>query len=1342
MSIPVTLRSVLKCVTEQIDQLLLPPPPVTPIEISPISKIGQERRQAFIESRFIPGGARMDQSVREPVYNQQSPVVTPNYPDMASTGFSLEAYSPEFDNPLLQGDLTDNKVSKNPMLASLLDQGSNSNKNAESHNAPMLSALLGDQAQQQPNPMAQPMKQRQKRKRKQSDALSPGASKSPKAALTDSDVHPRLSSSTIESDTSPVHSAVTTPTSAGPSQENTLISESHVSLLASSLDNIIKQEAKGTSTVQQSDLASILGDLEKDIPVKKPVIKRENSSELMKLGIASTLEDLLSNDGSNIGKETATNLQSQASAANSLATKQPVVEATSKSIPDEKMFGEPTEFEFESKSVVDNLIKSLDNSGEDPGEDIDLNNISNSSVSSTENGSISPEKLTNNFVFKIDKDKDKKKRDNHKDDKDRDKPPITVTLRTKDVASFVTETRGEFTKLDNYIKDKSENKNSKVSKDLKLNIKNTLPTDDPYDLPSDDEKFPTWPTRLPTLSNKEKKKRKHLDGESKRKKEDGRKESSKKRRKTHEAVENIDMEDKHVKPSTTIKITTVGGKVQVQNLHRGIPVSPGSGGHINKTVSSKSNSTSAESLKSQTKPNSVLKLPVVERGGSPHSKSSKSGSSRIGRSKSSSGALGSSKIEKVDSKLVQKMPQIKLKPVAVNSSNVTVNVASNKSPSSGTSPVTAPANPMPQSAPAVLSSKAKQPIRSRKGSLSAVIDKLKQNHTPPLPVPVPEKKEKINKIENVEKRDKVNKIDVSDKKEKLSKLDLQTSKREHMKEKYMSKIDPTVSKRDQMEMIRRQLINEGTKPSTPTKELGVIPKAPPLGPTLSFKKLDPSKLENKVEARRLETSKASVPSSVTKTNNTTASNKSNVTANISKPNVTAAGNKSNTNLPVSKSNVTSLNNKSSSGNLNSNFNNSSNKASKSTLPGASPKSAYGASPGRTPPHNSFGNRGPPPTAKSGGPPSQRNPHNSVDTNRHESVRNVPQPYGANKDSRDYGAAKDTRDFNSGIIGSKNHGSVKMNLPNKESNARSEMSNKLNQDIKTQEREFIGKESQSCGKSKESDKDSAGKSEHPPRHFTDIVVKLGDKPESETRQRESLEDHFEDISDDGIASPDEMPEPLPSTSETKSIPLTQDQSLAQKHAETAADSLLVNQVTDVTSEHCDHNHDSQLENADGAQINSVIEDSVLSSSENKENNSEDAIFKAPTPKPVRNNCEQDRTCKNDTRSRAVASPRSDISSPDDRLVIDSPGTPRSVRSSPINRRSERSPLNPSPVQETLDSAESSGKHQETMSPRKSPININMSSSMLIGSPVSKSPGSDKSNFEIDDDLMNEALMYHD
>jgi hypothetical protein len=252
-----------------------------------------ERRFSFPDGSGFPSVARQMsfpqgsgplQSMPIPNLQHESPHMQMGQaPGFNVTPTSLSSF--DYDSYCLDGQVPQKdvlesiraeKVAKNPMLASLLDQDNDSPEGQ----ATLLPNLLAD------NPHNQPTlpKPRKPRKRKAtSDARSPGSSsgKSPKRKFSEEDYAgynrqmsqdlpslPMIGS--VESNDPfelPMHdmqqmkasvSQLSTPTT--PIDQPLYHTESHVTKLASSLDNIIKQETKNLPSCQQGELAALLSD--------------------------------------------------------------------------------------------------------------------------------------------------------------------------------------------------------------------------------------------------------------------------------------------------------------------------------------------------------------------------------------------------------------------------------------------------------------------------------------------------------------------------------------------------------------------------------------------------------------------------------------------------------------------------------------------------------------------------------------------------------------------------------------------------------------------------------------------------------------------------------------------------------------------------------------------------------------------------------------------------------------------------------------------------------------------------------------------------------------------------
>ncbi len=283
-----TLRGVLKKATPELElqiekEVVIPPPPVR----TPISPFGQRRREAFIGTHQHPVGPHAA-SLNRPFSHPGS--MSMSLKSAASVGSIVMDGIPDFVDPEPEphtqhsmpqlphrtSPLTnkEDKASKNPMLASLLDQDTSSPDNSQPPS--MLSALLGNDSQQNSNA---PARQRRPRKRKSmTDVKSPG--RSPKRKASEDDFAGAIGKefSGFEVDGMGIHAnsgyeqmpgslsaALSQAESNVPHHHmndqvnqvqygNSNLVESHVSRLATSLDNIINKESKNLPAPHPADL--------------------------------------------------------------------------------------------------------------------------------------------------------------------------------------------------------------------------------------------------------------------------------------------------------------------------------------------------------------------------------------------------------------------------------------------------------------------------------------------------------------------------------------------------------------------------------------------------------------------------------------------------------------------------------------------------------------------------------------------------------------------------------------------------------------------------------------------------------------------------------------------------------------------------------------------------------------------------------------------------------------------------------------------------------------------------------------------------------------------------------
>lgn len=311
LSLPVTLRAIMQKARARLATEIVPPspepysimtmtPPVPPaappMVAAPsaaslmLSKVGQERRQAFISThmyhdrmgslhRELMSGGTVQQNMH---HMHPAPPTAVSDPGVSVTNNG--AFEPNFLDPTLVPNevmeaMKAEKISKNPMLARLLDQDEiptalNNAKVSTSQKHSMLSALLDDDC----SDALTPVRHRKSRKRKSlAESRSPiGSSPSKHHRSGDEDGNSGSCQDVgccINSNTSPLAGllASTPPGSGG----ETYTHESHVLKLASTLDNIIKHESRHLSKCQHSELANILNEPDE---YKKPSPHSQSSS--------------------------------------------------------------------------------------------------------------------------------------------------------------------------------------------------------------------------------------------------------------------------------------------------------------------------------------------------------------------------------------------------------------------------------------------------------------------------------------------------------------------------------------------------------------------------------------------------------------------------------------------------------------------------------------------------------------------------------------------------------------------------------------------------------------------------------------------------------------------------------------------------------------------------------------------------------------------------------------------------------------------------------------------------------------------------------------------------------
>ncbi|KAL5006879.1 hypothetical protein ScPMuIL_015685 [Solemya velum] len=317
LSIPVTLRSVIQKLCEE---LAKEPVPMEVPSPPPLPQILQKLENTINSTNQGPMQV-------EPNYGNYPPPMYPNNPPPYGGFYPPPPPPPpppaapqpvcNYGNapPYLDyghahpgmDNLSGDKISSNPLLATLLDQESQSPENSPITESPMLSKLLDDNISASAN-VATLSKQRRPGKRRSKSEMSVG--RSPKHRLSESDKS--LSAIELDSSNSSFDSDLQLPPPGGGKTGSSSVMidltdpdyacESHVKKLENSLHSFIQKETR--NVVHQAHGAS--GDFS-DIPldyIEGRPIKTEidnasppNSSHHPKNGnISTSLEDLL--DGS------------------------------------------------------------------------------------------------------------------------------------------------------------------------------------------------------------------------------------------------------------------------------------------------------------------------------------------------------------------------------------------------------------------------------------------------------------------------------------------------------------------------------------------------------------------------------------------------------------------------------------------------------------------------------------------------------------------------------------------------------------------------------------------------------------------------------------------------------------------------------------------------------------------------------------------------------------------------------------------------------------------------------------------------------------------------------------
>ena len=806
------MRAILQKASQELDRqtapLLLP---LTPVSL-PMSQVGQERRQAFISNHHPPNYPSHQYSQvsllnNQPVGNAspqpQSPIMQPPRPPppllpppplpppptQQATGCYQDFMDPTKAPDEVIEAIKQDKISKNPMLASLLDQTPSPEVPQQHHHhmhhqqqqhqrmqqqmqvqssvtqdggrgqTSMLSQLLGD-VSSNPNaihqlPPAQPKIRRQRKRRSTSERSPIG--KSPKRDFTVPSLDIDLAN--CNSGMGPLDAPHATPHPTPPlttpecnMSDDMYSQESHVSKLASTLDNIIKQESDSMSSLAPlmapppAELASTLVDgnvvknehhIGTNNRITNPAFPVETGASDAPIKIED--KDSVFDDKLFHSQREPKGVASKEKQLNDFLSKG----GTSGKLPpnlDKPRTFDQDNFDFNATIAMKNdthLKQMLENKRAD-------NSLANHSLDDYETAKVNSKlALDRNLDFPNAKEvkeemkmivvKEKRRdRKEGREDPDSGRPPekekITVKLRTimKDPGAssphnVVDVVRKEKSKSSRSGGEKGEANSDNEVAQITSSISNTnsgISSSSPRILSSHKVE-----SKERVRSEKKKRSSKVSDGEKSEKKrkrttEEAKKDLLSKKQKIYDFEDseppgdNYRVDRQHVGKPTTIKITTTGGKMHISNR----PASASSSS--SSPITAKPKSSSPSTLKNLKHNHDKSASPKLGRSSS---------SQKYNRSKSEGAGSGPGN---GDPKLLR-TPSIKLKPlplpVTCNATTPTSSTA--KSSQSPVTNSTRTSNSAPNSA-SQSSSKNKVVVgHGRKGSLSAVIDKLKKQHT-------------------------------------------------------------------------------------------------------------------------------------------------------------------------------------------------------------------------------------------------------------------------------------------------------------------------------------------------------------------------------------------------------------------------------------------------------------------------------------------------------------------------------------------------------------------------------------------------------------------------------------
>ena len=1297
------MRAILKKATADLGlDMVQSPLPMLPVTPRTLSKLGQDHRLAFVDPHNKQYGSQV--SVGSPhsdVGKETAPAMSSGLMDPTVAPIDmLEAYKAE-------------KIQRNPMLASLLDASDKSSgSGAEPQQPSMLSALLGDQ----PPP---PTKTKRPRKRRSmSDQRSPGSSaKSPKRRPLDDDVGSGSNLSSVEVspspsasgfEPSPSHSSsgVSTPVTSHTSlaqliAEDSFPQVSPMTKLTTTVDSIMKQEPKTTPSVPLEGFGGTESAAQ-PVRVKEESNKPEDGPR-KKLASGSCLAELLESpkcetlpNNMFFSKDRSNSTSDLSSSSSSVHSK-----SLNDNRPDK---GSP--FEFKPDPVLNDSSYSSKTKSEQLSSSSSYNHerSSSSSKSSSEklNSSLwdSKSDLTSTKSEEKVKEKSKKeKKESSSDDKPHEREKITVKLNTKELTAKTSVKERSSSPHDIELT-KSHSREGKSSKESSKSNREKM-----YDISSDNSLPASLVVTRPLLSEGGRsgspslkiKKIRTEDGKGEKKRKSSKHEGESSKRKRDESKKDKSSKKRKVYDS---ELSDRTGSDRYSAVEKG-PTTIKITTKMQLQSSKLSSPIKSSKSLSSSNPSGLKSIKADRLSMSPQGSKSKSSIKTLNRSKSESQALSIGR--NYDSKL-NKTPTIKLKPLVMPNSATSINISSKGSSSPGSAPSKSSSD---------LKSKLAANPKSRK-PLDAIVDKLKTKQgTTPGSV-------------------------------------LQFSKPRDGGEK-----KDALTKRNEVDEVRKAIIQQGIRPTGATKELTSYRAGPSMRPTKLS--IDSNK---RSEMKGSGTPTNPIPKLSQNMNKSSPASSSSKLGTIPKTS-NSSSNGSNNDYSSSKSNSVSnygSSSSSSSGGSSSDYSSrDSSRVSGQSSEGSRIKMSNSSSNSHGPSHG--------PSENTSRTENSDNKRESKDISSASSAM-----YSSATVSLSHGNSTTSTSMSSTSTGNSNSASSYTASPSNASapssssssypsssnpslgsstssvsSAPSASSSSSSAPATNMSASNNSGSSKDSGSGKDQAKDSDKNRKRSvddiserllTRHFLDAVTKMEDGGEEEKKgSSKSSSDSRTDFT--------ELPDKVRPNGYNKNDRLNdswsgKEDSREGRSAEGSSD------FSSGSRSNCVDNPASRTER----RSHPSLEDK-----ENSVGRDEDSVFRAPTPKGSKSGVEvtEDRLeprARSDSRTKPVLSPRSDVSSPEDGLVIDCPGSPKSVRS-PSNNRTDKTVSKPTTPINCSDSASSLHKNSsssavsrntpQSPSPHKmkaSSPSTTKSPAIIPHSPI-RSPGS--SSQVDDDELMDVALI---